>query len=231
MRGTRRGALVLTTGLGLAVIVVLAASSGTVHPFSDRPPRPPIIHQPGDSTDGPRISSDPMPDWFDGLLNVALVMLAVLVGLAVVWALYAGVRMQRDKSAVAEGERVRTERLAEAVATSLAQVDHGTPDDAVIACWVALEQAAAAADLNRRPAETSTEFTARVFSTATVSRDDLDALADLYREARYSTHASSETDRSAARAVLHRLQDELVPQRSPVGRVIARVSRRSTSAG
>lgn len=231
MRGTRRGAIVLTTGLVLTVIVVLAASSGTVHPIGARPPRAPIQHRPGDSTNGPRVSGEPLPDWFDAIITVGLVMLAVLVGLALAWALYAGVRRQRDQSAVAEGERVRAERLAEAVATSLARVEHGTPDDAVIACWVALEQAAAAADLNRRPAETSAEFTARVFGTAKVSRDDLDTLAGLYREARYSTHASSETDRSAARAVLQRLQDELVPQRSPVGRVIARVSSRSTSAG
>ncbi|WP_344155346.1 DUF4129 domain-containing protein [Kribbella yunnanensis] len=226
---TRRGAIVLTTGLVLTAIVVLAASSGTVHPWSDRPPRTPLQHRSGDSTSGPRISSDPMPDWFDTILTVALVMLAVLVGLVLVWALYAGVRMQRDKSALAKGERVRAERLAAAVATGLAQVETGTPDDAVIACWVALERAAAAADLNRRPAETSAEFTARVFGTANVSRDDLDALAALYREARYSTHASSETDRSAARAVLQRLENDL--QRSPVGRVIARVSSRSTSAG
>ncbi|MFB6724449.1 DUF4129 domain-containing protein [Kribbella sp. NPDC056345] len=229
MRGTRQGAIVLTTGLGLAVIVVLAASSGTVHPLSDRPPRPPVTHRPGDSTDGPRISGEPLPGWFDAMLTVGLVMLAVLVGLALAWALYAGVRMQRDKSAAAEGERVRTERLAEAVATGLTQVETGTPDDAVIASWVALERAAAAADLTRRPAETATEFTARVFSSAQVSREDLDALAALYREARYSRHVGTEAARAAARAVLQRLEKDL--QRSPVGRVIASVSRRSTRAG
>ncbi|TDD45255.1 DUF4129 domain-containing protein [Kribbella antibiotica] len=231
MRGTRRGPVVLATGLALTVIVILAASSGTVRPVGPGRPRTPIEHRPGDNAPAPRISNDQMPDWFNAMLTVGLVMLAVLGGLGLLWALYAVARRERDRSKVAEGERVRAERLADAVATGLAQVETGTPDDAVIACWVALERAAAAIDLVRRPAETSAEFTARVFSSSKTSHADLDALAALYREARYSTHSSSETDRSAARAVLERLQKDLVPQRRPVDRVIARVSRRSTRAG
>lgn len=220
----------LATGVALTVIVVLAASSGTVRPVGPRPPRKPLNTGLAGGS-GPRISSDPMPDWFNVTLTVGLVMMAVLTGLAVVWALVAITRYQRDQSVEAEGERLRAERLAEAVETGLAQVETGTPDDAVIACWVALEQAAAAVDLNRQPAETAAEFTTRVFGDSKASYDDLEALAALYREARYSRHVSSEAARSAARTILRRLQRDLTPQRSPVGRVIARVSRRSTRAG
>jgi len=106
-------------------------------------------------------------------------------------------------------ERVKVDRLAEAVESGLAAVDSGTATDAVIACWVALEQAAASAGVERQPSETPAEFTVRVLGVGGISEPELLRLAQLYREARYSTHGSSEEARAQARAALIRLRDEL----------------------
>jgi hypothetical protein len=48
-----------------------------------------------------------------------------------------------------------------------------------------------------------------------MSADDLLTLADLYREARYSGHPSSEATRTKARDALTRLRDELTAARRP----------------
>ncbi|MFI5713213.1 DUF4129 domain-containing protein [Kribbella sp. NPDC051620] len=59
-----------------------------------------------------------------------------------------------------------------------------TVDGTVIACWVGLEDAAAAAGVPRNEAETPAEFILRVLVVNGVSAPVLGALADLYREAR-----------------------------------------------
>jgi hypothetical protein len=106
-------------------------------------------------------------------------------------------------------ERVKVDRLAEAVESGLATVDSGTATDAVIACWVALEDAAASAGVARAESETPAEFTVRVLGVGGISEPELLRLAALYREARYSTHGSTEEARGEARAALIRLRDEL----------------------
>jgi hypothetical protein len=108
-----------------------------------------------------------------------------------------------------EWERVKVDRLAEAVESGLAAVDSGTATDAVIACWVALEGAAASAGVARAESETPAEFTVRVLGVGGISEPELLRLAQLYREARYSTHGSTEEARAQAREALLRLRDEL----------------------
>jgi hypothetical protein len=102
--------------------------------------------------------------------------------------------------------------LAGAVDAGLRRIDEGEPRDAVIACWVLLERAAAAAGTARRPAETSAELTARVLAEQRVTADLLRRLADLYREARYSEHQQGEPAREQARAALRQLHHELTGQ-------------------
>jgi uncharacterized MAPEG superfamily protein len=114
-------------------------------------------------------------------------------------------KKRRDK----KQPRTKAERLAEALEEGLQAVERGTPSDAVIACWVGLEDAAEAAGVPRNEAETTAEFTLRVLAVDGVSAPDLATLADLYREARYSSHASSEEARAEARAALTRLRADL----------------------
>jgi len=153
-----------------------------------------------------------MPPWLLGLWQalawLAIATVALLVAL-LIYRIIRKVELPQSEVTDAEWERMKAERLAEAVDTGLARIDSGTATDAVIACWVALEEAAASAGVARDASETPAEFTVRVLGIGGVSEPQLDRLGELYREARYSTHGSTEDARAEARAALLRLRDEL----------------------
>ena len=79
----------------------------------------------------------------------------------------------------------------------------------VVACWVVLEEAAAEAGVARRPAETPTEFVVRFLHTLDVDPRPVAALAELYREARFSSHPMREDARRRAGDALNAMLDEL----------------------
>jgi hypothetical protein len=83
------------------------------------------------------------------------------------------------------------------------------PRRAVIACWVRLEDAAAAAGTPRHPGDTPTDLVARLLAAHRVSRPVLDEFAAVYREARYATHVVDERMRAAAVRSLSHLRAEL----------------------
>ncbi|MDQ6874245.1 MAG: DUF4129 domain-containing protein [Actinomycetota bacterium] len=101
-------------------------------------------------------------------------------------------------------------RLGQAVEAGLADLDEeGDPRRAVIAAWLRLEQAAAAAGTRREPAETPAELAQRVLRAHDVTPVTLARLADLYRAARYSRHDVDGQMRIEARRALQRLQREI----------------------
>lgn len=83
------------------------------------------------------------------------------------------------------------------------------PRRAVIACWVRLERAAAAAGTPRLVGDSPTELVTRLLSAHRVSRPTLEGLAEVYREARYATHPVDERSRLDAIAALRQLRAEL----------------------
>lgn len=83
----------------------------------------------------------------------------------------------------------------------------GDPRNGVVACWVALEDAAARGGLPREPSETSAEFTSRVMDTWSVPPDLVRTLGELYREARFSRHPVTEEMRRSAVAALEGVHD------------------------
>ncbi|RNI21356.1 DUF4129 domain-containing protein [Flexivirga caeni] len=85
----------------------------------------------------------------------------------------------------------------------------GDPSDAIVACWVDLERAVAAAGVERHPSETSAELTIRVLDSFEVDRTALGTLGRLYRAARFSEHPANEQDRQQALAALVRLHSSL----------------------
>jgi hypothetical protein len=99
--------------------------------------------------------------------------------------------------------------LAEAAARAVRIMEQGPVDDAIVACWLGLEDAAARAGTKRAPAETSAEFTERVLAEHQVSPDTLRRLAALYREARFSGHTLGEPDRATARDLFGLVRTEL----------------------
>ncbi len=98
-----------------------------------------------------------------------------------------------------------------AVEAGLAELDDdGDPRRAVIACWLGLERAAAAAGMPRMAAETSTDLVGRLLENHLVVRAEvLAGLAELYREARYAPHVVDASMREQAREAMLELRAEL----------------------
>jgi multisubunit Na+/H+ antiporter MnhC subunit len=170
------------------------------------------VEQPGDAVD-----TEPtrVPGW---LITTAVViggaLVAVLLGV-MVW------NLARDLTRRRRSGRMPPPALAPPGATAdevVAALDAGLDDlsdadrdprRAVIACWLRLEQAAAAAGTPRQAADTPTDLVTRLLRGHHVSADVLAGFAHVYREARYATHSVDERMRGQARAALQRLRGEL----------------------
>ena len=198
----------------MGVLVIVASAAGSVRPIDgsknewSRRPLP-------TRTPGPAAEDVPTGDWSSGVLTAILYLAVIVFAVVVLVMIYLAITSESANRQTKKLDRKQRpeERLAEAVETGLAEIERGTPSDAVVACWVALEDAAAAAGVARDVSETAAEFTVRVLAVDGVSAGDLITLADLYREARYSTHASTEETRTPARAALTNLREELTATR------------------
>lgn len=103
-----------------------------------------------------------------------------------------------------------TRAMSDSLEEALARVGHDTDtDDAIVACWHALEHAAADHGLPREAAETSTEYAVRLADRLEVSADTVRILAGLYREARFSGHTRTPSARDSAVRLLTDLRGEL----------------------
>jgi hypothetical protein len=73
------------------------------------------------------------------------------------------------------------------------------PSDAVVAAWLALEDAADRSGVHRRPSATPTEFTVAVLAATPAPPAATRELLDLYRTARFSAHpiTAADVDRAA----------------------------------
>ncbi len=74
-----------------------------------------------------------------------------------------------------------------------------TSSDAVVLAWQGLEDAAAAAGLDRRPAETASEFTARILYRSRGSSAPIAVLLSLYQRVRFGHHVPEPAEIAAAR--------------------------------
>lgn len=148
---------------------------------------------------------------FGVLFTIVAVLVAAAVVAAVVYYVYRLVRFRRERPRDA-GFDTLPDVAAQVVDdrdAQLAALGHGQPRNAIVACWLRLEEAVAGAGLPRRPSETSAEFTTRVLAGLSVDAGAIHELARLYRVARFSTHDLGETDRDRAVAALRRLHDDL----------------------
>lgn len=97
------------------------------------------------------------------------------------------------------------ESLQSLLDVQLSALDAGTPRNAIVAAWVQLEDFAENHGLPRRRPDTPAEFVARALATYNLDQAVIERLADLYREARFSTHVIQERQREDARTCLKRL--------------------------
>jgi ABC-type transporter Mla MlaB component len=180
------------------------------------PPLPPT--QPTATPGGaqPPEAASGLPDWVG---TAALVVLG-LVGVVVVGV--AGYALLRDlvrRRVRRTGRRTQHRREQPRTAEELvAALDAGLeelsdtdrdPRRAVIACWVRLEQAAAAAGTPRHPGDSPTDLVGRLLNEQRVDAQVLAALLDVYRQARYATHTVDDQMRRQARSALERLRADL----------------------
>jgi len=233
MTGLRRFGPLLAVGLLLAaaaVAAMLATPQIRRAPFT--PPSIPPVVPPSAGAAPSRLppeqvpTTEParvpqLPDW---LLLAAQLFCALLVvaavGLLVWYLLQRGLQMRERRPELVEAApppQTREEVLA-AVDAGLSDLDDtdADPRRAVIACWVRLEQAAAAAGTPREPGDTPTELVTRLLGGHDVSAPVLFALAEVYRLARYATHTVDAAMRDQARAALQQLRGELSRVRESV---------------
>lgn len=217
-----------------ALLVVAVLGAALAGPWVSGPPREPAsVHeeQPGQP---PEV--DPEPDWeppvegFEDLPEppidlgwvgtTVLVLLAVVAGALLVRALRRRDRRGRQQAAV-PGEQgmgatavhdVEVARLRSGVDEAVERLDApAAPADAIVAAWVALEEAAARSGFPRDPAHTPTEFTLEVLDRARADHAAARTLLGLYLRARFSDEPLGPDDVVAARRALDVIAAGLVP--------------------
>lgn len=217
----------LGVGAAALAVVTVASASGPVSVLSAPPAgiAPSVfLNSPSATTTtptdtasnrsaGPDLSSIPQLPAF-----VVTALQLLLAGL-VLWALSLLVRAlwrhtPRMRTRVVAARELTAlpalpDELVETAERRLALLQQGSPRNAIVACWVDLEDAAASAGLPRHPAETAAEYTVRVLHTWDVAPDAMGGLAELYREARYSRHPLTEDHRGEAIRRLTVIHDDL----------------------
>ncbi|MBB2923459.1 DUF4129 domain-containing protein [Cellulomonas cellasea] len=224
----------------LVVGVVLAAAAAGPWTVTGRPTAWELFPPPALPPDPPLPTTPPV-DLEPGALPPALVtgagwvvaalgVLVLLVALALL-VRYALAALAR-RGAVPEGdaptagavdlvEGLTVPQLREGVAAAGRRLDEDVPPgDAVVAAWVALEQAAAATGIVRERSTTATELTVEVLGATRADPAATRALLDLYLAARFSEHPVTAADVVAARRCLDVLADGLgldVARGAPAG--------------
>ncbi len=216
----------------LVVLLVLASSGGVVRVWSEPPPRSvdPATQVVGtDPPQGTGVSQGKLPaatdvDGDGWWMRAIAVVLAVVLGrvawitVRFWWEVFRN-RRRRERGptgarfdtlpAVPEPVEVHVDLDAHA-----AVLAEGAPRNAIVRCWLLLEDDVAAAGMPRRASETTVEYTGRVLAAALVDPSAsaaVDELAELYREARFSAHVLDDDRRATAFAALRTIHAALRP--------------------
>lgn len=157
-------------------------------------------------------------DWFSAagpaLAVLAVLFFGVVIVVAIVVAVATVRRRRLDWSWVHSARHRRRPSSSplpdapSAVATDdaavLAAIREGPPRNAIVRCWMLLEQDAAAVGMARAPAETSSEYVERVIGASSVDPQPIADLGALFREARFSSRPVDEAQRRLAEQALTR---------------------------
>ena len=224
-RPGRRGLLVaLLAAATVAVFGVLLSGPFRVGPSSPGAVALPTVTPP------PAATVQPGPSRLtgaaaraDGAVQLVALIVLSLVTIAVLAALvlWLARRAQRSRIAVerpveddaaspAAGRPADPTLAAPEVRRGLARAldlldEPVTPSDAVVRAWLGLEDAAVAAGAPRRPAETPSEYAARIIRRFDADREAADELRRLYERVRFGGVALGPDAVEAARGCLTRL--------------------------
>ncbi len=212
----------------MIVVLLIASSSGSVRVWSDPPPGNPSGPADGfrPPDDGPFVGQGsliPPPAGDDGDGWVMRV-LAIIVGVMLLRWFWIVVRFyaamlarRRDRRIEPAGDFVvlpgavvdEAPDIMLDLTGQIGALEQGSARNAIVACWLRLEDDIVAAGLTRTPSETSAELTERVLAQAAVDGAAVVELADLYREARFSRHELGDAERERARIALQRVHASL----------------------
>ena len=172
------------------------------------PPRP-------EPSPGVRGAGGELPDWVS---TAALIFVGVLVLIVIGLVIWAFVRNTLARRGPRKGRRDPARPEPRTAEDLVAALDAGLqelsdtdrdPRRAVIACWVRLEQAAAAAGTPRHAGDSPTDLVARLLAEQRLDARVLTPFAGVYRQARYATHTVDDQMRQQARTALERLRSDL----------------------
>lgn len=93
--------------------------------------------------------------------------------------------------------------------------DIADPNNAIVAAWLALEDAAASSGVARQAADTPTEFTIDVLTKTEADPDAASELLSLYHQARFSSHGVGRAEVVRAADCLGRLSASWTPIELP----------------
>ena len=225
---SRRTVIVMVAALGVAFILVLAATTGPdgmvgelptsetqTEPRQDEPDPP---ADPAEPTSDDRAFGDgasDLGDWLEDLFYLAVLLVGLWVGAGLVRLI--GLRLARelpekqlvldlDPLPLAEAGREALRRDRDLFDAALAESD---VRNGIVACWVLLEETAANVGIPRLPAETATELVVRFLHTLDVDPRPVASLAGLYHEARFSTHTLPADARARAEQALADIHADL----------------------
>jgi uncharacterized protein DUF4129 len=180
------------------------------------PPLLPTTQSGSRAPEPPPEAAQGLPEWVGTVTLVLLGIILVVVLVLVTWAVLRDAARRRarkgNRGKIKGKDGVRTaEELVAALDAGLEELSDSDRDPrrAVIACWVRLEQAAAAAGTPRHPGDSPTDLVGRLLSEQRVDAQVLAALLEVYREARYATHTVDNRMRQQAISALERLRADL----------------------
>jgi len=228
---SRRTVIVLMAALGVALIMVLAATTGPDGLVGELPTSETTEtttegaqDERDSSTDSTEGVTDKQPfdegatdlrDWLQDLFYLALILLALWVAAGLVRLIV--LRLARelpekqlvldlDPLPLAEAGRQALRRDRELYDAALGESD---VRNGIVACWVLLEETAANVGIPRLPAETATELVVRFLHTLDVDPRPVARLATLYHEARFSSHELAADARRRAEQALADIHADL----------------------
>lgn len=166
------------------------------------------------------VDDNPPPFWLELLTWIFLGGILLGVTALVVWLLVEVARQARARRAQ-DDVRAAVEfdvldaaaRVSESITLDADEQDAllrtGEPRNAIVAAWHRFEVQGERAGVPRRPSETSSEFAIRVLDLVEADTGPVNALAELYREARFSEHPMTEEHRDRALAALGAIRRSL----------------------
>lgn len=213
--------------LGVSVLAGLAATSGFGQVVSFLPRTAPtgrygrVPTPPVQSAAGSPFPVEPteLPPWASNVLFSFVLGLAIVLAIWLIWRVLQLVQRGRRPMAKHATNQIALPVIDEAEVEEQLRVSidqlrlGGSVDDAIIACWRRLEDLAADSGIERRPSQTSSEFTVDVLAQTRAEPADLTDLARLYRRAMFGRVAPDESARNEAIGCLQRLSAALT---SPV---------------